>query len=238
MSQEANTVDIRERGRGKDGQAIFSDRRLYVQFLAFGGCPDHRPAKAALEVFGQPAVLYLDSHDPRGIGLLLLAEDPAFFVTKARDFLNTPPFTHYQLKPEFTMFGRTYTIGYENDLDEALFARPKSRIFDPSLAWAIWYPVRRTKGFERLPEDQRLQILMDHGSIGQSFGRAGLAYDVRLDCHGLDRDDADFVIGVLGQELIGPSAVVGAMRKSLQTAEFIEKLGPFFIGKVAAQIGN
>ena len=39
---------------------------------------------------------------------------------------------------------------------------------------------------------------MEHGGIGMAFGRAGLGYDIRLACHGLDRDDNDFVVGLLG----------------------------------------
>ena len=38
MTSETKTaLDIRERGRTKDGQPLFLDRRLFMQFLAFGG---------------------------------------------------------------------------------------------------------------------------------------------------------------------------------------------------------
>ena len=40
--------DISERGGMKDGQPQRSDVRLFMQFMAFGGCPDVRPLAAAL----------------------------------------------------------------------------------------------------------------------------------------------------------------------------------------------
>ena len=76
---------------------------------------------------------------------------------------------------------------------------------------------------------------MEHGGIGMRFGRAGLATDIRLACHGLDKNDNDFVIGLLGRDLHPLSAVVQRMRKTKQTAEHLESLGPFFVGQVIWQ---
>ena len=39
-----------------------------------------------------------------------------------------------------------------------------------------------------------------------SFGAGDLAHDIRLACHGLDKDDNDFVIGLIGKELYPLSA--------------------------------
>ena len=95
------------------------------------------------------------------------------------------------------MFGRTYSMGWEPDLDEALIERPRQRLRDQSLRWAVWYPLRRSGSFEQLDEKEQRSVLAEHGSIGQSFGRAGIAHDVRLACHGLNKEDNDFIIGVL-----------------------------------------
>ena len=76
---------------------------------------------------------------------------------------------------------------------------------------------------------------MEHGGIGMSFGKANLAHDIRLACHGLDKNDNDFVIGVLGQKLHPLSAVIQTMRKTKQTSQYLESLGPFFIGKAIWQ---
>ena len=40
--------DLSEKGGMKNGQPQRSDERLFMQFLAFGGCADSRPAADAL----------------------------------------------------------------------------------------------------------------------------------------------------------------------------------------------
>jgi chlorite dismutase len=133
------------------------------------------------------------------------------------------------------MLGRTYSIGYENDLERTLITRPIERITDPVLPWAIWYPVRRAGMSEKLPNDEQRTILMEHGGIGRAYGKAGLAYDIRLASYGLDKNDNDFVIGLLGHELFPLSRIVERMRKTRQTSEFLVNLGPFFVGKAVWQ---
>jgi len=235
MNNEIPDPDLKERGRLKDGTPIFSERRLWMQFLAFGDCRNTSGLEKALAAFGHPSVLYADLSDPWGVGLLWMDEDPSFFTGPGRAFLNSSPFADLTFKPEFTMTGRSYAVGYENDLDEVLVNRPRGRVLDPSLSWAIWYPVRRSKAFESLPEETKHEVMMDHGDIGKRFGKAGLAQDIRLSCHGLDRDDNDFIIGVLSAELAAGSLVVQAMRKSLQTMHHLDGLGPFFTGRVLGQ---
>ena len=235
MNTDKTAPDLRERGRAKDGSPVYSSRRLWVQFLAFGDCPSTAAVRRDLAESGLAAALYADLSDPRGIGLIWMHEDPAFFTGSGRDFLNSSAFAGLALKPEFCMTGRSYAVGYEADLDDVLVNRPRGRILDPLNAWAIWYPVRRSKAFESLPEDERHRVLMDHGDIGKSFGKAGLAQDIRLACHGVDKLDNDFVIGVLAAELAACSLVVQAMRHSLQTMHHLDGLGPFFAGKVLFQ---
>ena len=60
----------------------------------------------------------------------------------------------------------------------------------------VWYPLRRNGRFAQLPADEQRTILAEHGEIGMAFGAADYAHDIRLACHGLDRDDNDFVIGL------------------------------------------
>ncbi len=133
------------------------------------------------------------------------------------------------------MLGRTYAIGYEQDLDDTLVERPRRRVLDPALEWAIWYPLRRAGSFEQLSRKEQDTMLMEHGGVGMAFGRAGLGYDIRLACHGLDRADNDFVVGLLGPELHPLSIIVQRMRKTRQTSLHLERLGPFFVGRVAWQ---
>ena len=116
-----------------------------------------------------------------------------------------------------------------------MIARPRGRIFDPELCWVVWYPLRRAGTFERLTADEQRIILLEHGGIGRAFGKAGLGHDIRLACFGLDKNDNDFVIGLLGSKLYPLSAIVQRMRKTKQTSLHIEHMGPFFVGKTVWQ---
>lgn len=229
-------LDLSEKGRSRDGGRISLDSRLFVQFLGFGGLAGGAERKLIEDLSESSAtegVLYRDANDHSGVGLVTVSENPEFFVTDLREFLSGSSFAGLRPKPEYTMLGRTYSFGYEGDLEEALVSGPKNRIFDSSLEWAIWYPLRRAKAFETLPEEKRSAVLGEHGRIGRQFGKAGYAKDIRLASHGLDKNDNDFVIGLLGGSLHPLSAVVERMRKTEQTSEYIESMGPFFVGKKA-----
>lgn len=232
MTDFTEYTDLREKGRGGDGQPTAMDRRLYMQFLAYGNCGNTDELAAALTDAGLEAALYADLNDPRGVGLLTVSEEADFFVTQLRSFLNQPPFAPLTPKPEMTMFGRTYSIGYEPDLVEALIDRPKRKVLQAGWDWAVWYPLRRVKSFELVDGSEQRHILGEHGAIGRAFGQADLATDIRLACHGLDKNDNDFVVSVLAHQLHAASAVVQTMRKTQQTSKYLESLGPFFIGKV------
>lgn len=235
MTQDNTKLDLSEKGKDKEGQPISLDRRLFMQFLAYGDCQDAQPLIEALEQAEIEGVLYADVNDRQGLGLLTVSENPDFYVSRLRRFLNQPPFVELTPKPDYTMFGRTYTLGHETDLEETLLNRPRRKLLDPAWAWAIWYPLRRVKGFELIPEQEQRVVLMEHGGIGFTFGKAGYATDIRLACHGLDKNDNDFVVAILAHELYPASAVVQTMRKTKQTSQYLESLGPFFIGKAMWQ---
>jgi hypothetical protein len=225
-SSDTTKIDVRERGAGQQT----SDRRLYVQLHAFGGCGDAKPLVGALEASRIEAVLYQDVNDPRGVGVLALHEDPAFFVHGFRELLNAEPFAGLAAKPELTMFGRTYASGFEEDLDEWLLRRPRRTALNPAWPWGIWYPLRRTGAFARLPGEEQGKVIREHSVLGRAYGDADLAHDVRLACHGLDVHDNDFVIGLVGKDLHPLSHLVQTMRKTVQTSQYLQTLGPFFVG--------
>lgn len=234
-----SAVDLREKGR-KNGEEISLDRRLFMQFLAFGGATGAGATSVekltdALADLDADTVLYADVNDAHGIGLLTLSESPDFYIDTLRPLLQKAPFSDLTPKPEMTMMGRTYTIGYEPDLEEALITRPRRKVLNPDLRWVIWYPLRRSGSFEDLPDEEQRDALKEHGGIGMAFGRAGLATDIRLACQGLDKHDNDFVIGLLGSELFPLSKVVQTMRKTVQTKRHLDSLGPFFAGRVIWQ---
>jgi hypothetical protein len=227
--------DLSERGGQKDGQPQRSDDRLFMQLLAFGGCADVTAVARHLAGCGLEGAVYEDVNDPRGIAVLTLTRTPDAFVTGVRAALTSGPCAPLTLKPEYTMLGRTYAIGYEPDLHETLIDRPRRTVLNPSWRWAVWYPLRRSGKFAELPEQEQRTILAEHGTIGKAFGAGDYAHDIRLACHGLDRDDNDFVIGLIGKELFPLSALVQAMRKTQQTALYLDRLGPFFVGRAVWQ---
>jgi chlorite dismutase len=154
-------------------------------------------------------------------------------VDKVRPVLNEPPFRRLELDSGYTMFGRTYSSGYEPDLQHWLLRRPVETVLEESWSWAIWYPLRRSGEFAQLSPKEQGAILREHGVIGRAYGEADLAHDVRLACHGLDRDDNEFIIGLVGKDLHPLSHVVQSMRKTRQTSEYIVQMGPFFVGRAA-----
>ena len=208
-----------------------SDRRLYMQLLVYTGCRQTLPITDALLESDADAVLYESLHDPRGIAVLAMHEDPAFFLTEWRTTLQGSAFDSLKLKPSCTMFGRTYALGYETDLNETLLERPRNTALNPDWPWAIWYPIRRSGRFEQLEPAQQRDILMEHGRIGMGYARADYAHDIRLACYGLDTHDSDFVVALTGKHLHPLSAIVQEMRKTTQTSLYLERLGPFYVGR-------
>jgi len=227
--------DLSERGGLKDGQPQRSDTRLFVQLLAFGGCGDAAGVGRHLEASGVEGVVYEDVNDPLGIAVVALSPDPNVFVDRVRPALVSGPCKTLTRKPEYTMFGRTYALGYEPDLEDTLVARPRRTMLNRDWRWGVWYPLRRSGRFAQLSDQEQRTILSEHGAIGMAYGAADYAHDVRLACHGLDRDDNDFVIGLIGKELFPLSAVVQSMRKTQQTSLYLDRLGPFFVGRAVWQ---
>ena len=227
-------LDLSEKGR-RGKEVISLDRRLFMKFTAFTGVDDANAAARAVEASGLVAAVYADANDPYGIGVMAASEDPAAFVTTLREVFNAEPFRHYTHKGDFDMLGRSYSIGYEPDLEFTLFTRPQSNLTDPRNEWAVWYPLQRAKNFYVLPEEKQKSILGEHGTLAKRYGAGGHATDIRLACHGLDRHDNDFVVGLLGPKLHPLSAVVQEMRRTEQTSQYLDRLGPFFIGKVIWQ---
>lgn len=225
-------VDVRE--HGAEGQVL--DRRLFFQLLVLRAPPgayvDDVASRLAdaLAAADVPSVVYDDVNDPRGLGLLTLSEDPSVFVARVRSLLSGEGLRDLTLRDDMTMLGRTYGSGHEPDLEHWVLHKPRQNVMDPECPWAIWYPLRRTGEFARLPPREQGSVLREHGVIGRAYAMKDLARDVRLACHGLDRMDNEFVIGLIGKELHPLSHVVQRMRSTKQTSQYIQSMGPFFVG--------
>ena len=157
-----------ETGRDEQGLPRVAHFRLFVQVQAFSECADIDPVQSAMEerASSDPefeAVLYQDLNDPRGFAIATAHRDENFFITSMREFLQGGAFRGLTPKPEFAMFGRTYSIGYETDLDEVLLHRPRRRMFDPEMPWAIWYPLRRSGSFARPSWVLACSPVLDYG---------------------------------------------------------------------------
>ena len=216
--------DISE--KGADGQS--SDRRLFMQLLAFADCPDPGELIDAAKEHGLNATVYEDVNDPTACAMLTWTEEASDFVTKVRPAVQS--LQDAVINPEFTMLGRTYSLGYEPDLSETLIDRPIRTATNPDWPWAVWYPLRRKGEFSRLDRETQMNILKEHGIIGMGFGAGDYGHDIRLASHGLDANDNDFTIALIGKQLAPLSKLVETMRKTQQTALYIEHLGPFFVG--------
>jgi chlorite dismutase len=234
-SAAESKIDVLEHGMDREGKPATTTRRLFMQLHVFTGCTDSSEIVRAVEASGIEAVVYLDLNDPRGIGLLTMTEEPAFFVDTVRPLVNSGPFRALTHRPEMTMLGRSYASGYEPNVEDWLVGRPKRNTRNPNWLWAVWYPLRRLGGFNALPDSEQKSILREHGGIGRLYGQQDLAHDIRLACHGLDTNDNEFVIGLVGGNLHPLSHLVQTMRRTRQTSEFMEKMGPFFVGRALYQ---
>jgi chlorite dismutase len=211
-------VDVREKGANQQT----SERRLFMQLQVWTGCPDGKPLVGAMERSRIEGVLYHDVNDPAGVPLTF---------HRTRLFERRP-----RLSPSVRLPGiaRVTMLGAPRpdraDLEDWLLARPRRTVLNPAWPWGIWYPLRRGGAFARLSAQEQGAILREHGTMGRAYGDADLAHDVRLACHGLDTHDNDFVIGLVGRELHPLSHLVQAMRRTAQTSQYLQSLGPFFIG--------
>jgi chlorite dismutase len=230
------TIDVNEYGGKKEGERQAMNRRLFMQLVVFDAPQGQSGDALASDTSGLlrernlPGVVYADANDPKGVGLLTWSDDPAHFVKAVRPIFGTSQLAGATPRRGWTMLGRTYGQGHEPDLEYVLLRRSVENVLNAAFPWHVWYPLRRTGSFAKLePADQGM-ILREHATIGMAYGQQDLAHDVRLACHGVDGEDNEFVIGLVGRDLHPLSHLVQAMRKTRQTSEFIAKMGPFFVG--------
>lgn len=241
------TVDVNEYGGKKDGVKQAMNQRLFMQLFVFrvpaGTEPVSGGSKSAPDAVGAelletlrarkiPGVVYADAMDPRALGLLSWSVDPSHFVRNVRPLFSEAPLANVTLRDDYTMIGRSYATGHEPELEWSLLRRPVENVTNEAYRWHVWYPLRRKGDFARLEPIDQSHILREHASLGMAYGKQELAHDVRLACHGLDAGDNEFVIGLVGRDLHPLSHLVQAMRKTRQTSQFIESMGPFFVGWV------
>jgi len=232
---EPTPLDLREKGAAIDGERQYLNKRLFMQLLVVRPQEVTRTTGQALGEHiakeGAGVVIYEDVNDPHSFGVLTWGTDPLIFVDKVRPALLSHEFTGLTIRNEMSMLGRAYSTGYEPDLEHWMINRHIETVLNEEVPWAVWYPLRRSGAFEKLEPREKGGILREHAEIGKAYGAAGLANDVRLACHGLDVNDNEFVIGLVGKELHPLSHLVQRMRGTRQTSEYISQMGPFFVGR-------
>ena len=237
-SEGLPTIDVNEYGVKKGEERQVMNRRLFMQLLVLDGNHAAQVTKVAADLSRTLTerrvahVLYADASSPRGIGLLTWNEDPAHFIESVRPVFENENLANTTHRTSFSMLGRTYSNGHEPDLEFNLMRRPVERVMNKEWGWHVWYPLRRTGSFARLDGQEQGALLREHAQIGLAYGAQGLAHDIRLACHALDANDNEFIIGLVGSSLHSLSHLVQTMRRTKQTAEYIEKMGPFFVGRV------
>jgi len=240
-------IDVNEYGGKKDGAKQAMNRRLFMQLLVFrvpkgteavSGGSKSAPDAVGAEIVNMlksrkiAGVVYADTMDPRSLALLSWSEDPTHFVRNIRPLFTEAPLANVDLRDDYAMLGRTYSTGHEPELEWSLLQRPIENSTNETTRWHVWYPLRRKGTFAKLEPIEQSHTLREHAALGIAYGQQELATDVRLACHGIDAGDNEFVIGLMGKDLHPLSHLVQAMRKTRQTSEFIEKMGPFFVGYV------
>ncbi|MEM9790625.1 MAG: chlorite dismutase family protein [Planctomycetota bacterium] len=212
-----------------------SERRLFMRLIVVDGGVSTDAVAEALRKAGAEGCVYTDAHRPGGVGVLTIHEDPAALIERVDPAL-VGVIESARVRPEMTMLGRSYALGHEPDLNDTLIERPRRHAHLPDCPWAVWYPLRRSGAFARLDREEQMAILREHGTIGMAYGQNGLAHDIRLASHGLDPHDNDFTVGLVAPELATISKLVEAMRPTVQTSTYLERLGPFFVGRRVASL--
>ncbi|MEM9192122.1 MAG: hypothetical protein AAGF12_23320 [Myxococcota bacterium] len=136
-------IDVLERGAEIDGKPQEMDRRLFMQLLVFR-CPKGVDPSATVTSLGEdfraaevPVVVYEDTNDPRGIAVLTFGENPEHFVSSVRPILAKDAYAELELRPDLTMLGRSYSGGYERDLEHWIIKKPAETATNPDWGWAV-----------------------------------------------------------------------------------------------------
>src|SRR5262245_34039344 len=142
MDAVAKPIDTAEHGAERGGIRQTLDQRLFMQLQVFDGCRDPQKLAGEMSEHGLDGVLYADVQCPTGVAALTFHEDPSFFVGSASRLFRSGAFGALTLRSDFTMFGRTYSSGYESNLEDWLLRKPRRNVLNPDWPWAIWYPLR------------------------------------------------------------------------------------------------
>ena len=241
-------IDVNEYGGKKDGVKQAMNRRLFMQLLVFrvptGTEAVSGGAKSAPDAVGAELREHPEGTEDPGRRLRRHdgpAQPRAALVERGPGALRPrrPAALHRGAALQRRRFGTTSPCSVAPTAPATSpsssgrsSSGPSRTSTNETTRWHVWYPLRRKGAFAKLEPIEQSHILREHAALGIAYGQQELATDVRLACHGIDAGDNEFVIGLMGKDLHPLSHLVQAMRKTRQTSEFIEKMGPFFVGYV------
>src|SRR5260221_4004361 len=102
---EKFTPDLLETGAPQQGAPQTLGRRLFCQLHVFTGCLDAAPVVEAALSSRLDAAVYADVNDPRGVGVLVMSEDPAVLTGAAQELLTRPPLSSLTTAPDLNIIG-------------------------------------------------------------------------------------------------------------------------------------
>ena len=191
----------------------------------------------ALDGAGLTGAVYADVHDPRGIGVVLLDENPDVFVAGLRELFLKPPLASLRLRPEHALL---------SDLRLRLRAEP-GRLAAPATPARDPGRGRPLGRLVSLAPPGGLRLAAARGAGGHPASTATRSRPhlrrrgARLKTSGWPASDwtgtttTFFVIGLLGRDLHPLSACIQAMRSTRQTSQYMQHMGPFFVGRTLWQ---
>ena len=165
---------------------------------------------------------------------MVAAENPEYFVSDLRTLFSRRPFEGLVHKPEFDMLGRTYSIGYEQDLEETLFKRPLSKMLDAEEHLGrsgIRSSAPRSSTRCRRSISARSSRSMARSRTATRAMRTTSASRATASTRTITTSSS----GLVGAQLHPLSAIVQEMRKTEQTSQYLDSLGPFFVGRAIWQ---
>jgi chlorite dismutase len=205
-----------------------SDNTLFVQLQVFDIEPAAGP-RAIVSALSRrlrekriDGVIYGDANDHRGIGLLTWASDPAAILENVHALLGGKRFSALTPRPGWVMFGRVSGESAEGLPDVVLHAEQR---------WATWYPMRNKAEWGTLDQAKKAAAQKEHGAVAKEFVDSDKVSYVRLSCNGLDPEDNDHIFGLTATSLEDISLLQEAMRGTSQIANYVDKIGPVFVGR-------
>ncbi len=86
------------------------------------------------------------------------------------------PFSSLEQNDEYSLMGRTYSLGYKPHLSYTLLYRPRRTVLNKDWSWVVWYQLRQSGRVATLIQQDQRVILSEHGAIRMYVGAPDYAH--------------------------------------------------------------